>query len=76
MLGDVKAGVGSTIELLGFDQQLKFEQQPDRIEIKFPSMSKFVGMCGKQCMPAYTLKLQNISPRICQTLEMIEIDIA
>jgi len=62
-LGDVEVSNTSTIEMLGYDQPLKFAKNGQKVTITFPLMSSFVKKCGKQCMPGYTLKLKNVAPR-------------
>jgi len=74
-LGDVEVNDASTIEMLGYDQHLQFTKNGQKVTIKFPSMSSFVKKCGKQCMPAYTLKLKNVTPRVYRTFERVQLDI-
>jgi len=77
ILGDVELTEQSTVELLGLSgQKLQFTKSgPNKTAIKFPSMSKFVQKCGKKCMPAYTLKLQSVSPRNHRAFDKIELEL-
>ena len=65
ILGDIKTTTDSTIELIGYNHTtLAFKQTRDgRLKIKLPFMSSFLAACGQDCLPAFTLKFQNIGPR-------------
>ena len=70
-LGDIKLSSTSKVQLLGYNKPLKtieFEvtnaAQLDSVTIQFPPLDKFIEQCGKQCLPAFSLKFSQASPRV------------
>jgi len=62
-LGDVGVTQDTKIGMLGFNETLPFttSEEENSVRIQLPPMNKFLKQCGgKHCMPAYSLKLENI----------------
>ena len=62
-LGSVSADQGSTkIRLIGFEEDLVYQQIEIGLRIQFPRMSKVLDQCGLGCQWIYALKMEKAKP--------------
>ena len=53
----------STIELIGLEQRLDFEQRELGLEVRLPALGKVMNACGPGCQWAFVLRMRNVQPR-------------
>ena len=64
-LGSVEATPAlSTIELIGPEEKLEFEQKELGLEVRLPALGRVMKTCGPGCQWAFVLRMRNVQPRM------------
>ncbi len=63
-LGSVQVGKNSTttIQLIGFNGNLNYEQTDSGLQIRFPNLSEVVEQCELGCQWVYALRIEGAIP--------------